>query len=96
MTDDNPLCYLNTTAKLGVLDQRWAAQLALFNFTIRYRPGKQNQAADALSRLPLGETPPEREEDGEVGINSVWACSTAIPGELSRFRTPSSTPSVMY
>lgn len=52
ITDNNPLSYLQTSAKLGAVEQRWAAQLAQFNFTIEYRSGKLNQAADALSRLP--------------------------------------------
>lgn len=46
------LTYLQTSAKLGAAEQRWAAQLAQFDFTIEYRSGKLNQAADALSRLP--------------------------------------------
>lgn len=49
-TDNNPLSHLST-AKLGALEQRWAAQLAAFDFEIRYRPGKSNANADALSRL---------------------------------------------
>ena len=45
------------TAKLGALEQRWAAELALFDFGIKYRPGRNNPA-DALSRYPAdqGET----------------------------------------
>nr|XP_043898190.1 uncharacterized protein LOC122779681 [Solea senegalensis] len=49
-TDNNPLSHLSS-AKLGALEQRWAAQLASFNFEIRYRSGKSNTNADALSRL---------------------------------------------
>jgi transposase InsO family protein len=49
-TDNNPLVHFRT-APLGALEQRWAAQLAQFNFTVRYQPGKMNPA-DALSRLP--------------------------------------------
>ena len=51
ITDNNPLTYLRS-AKLGALEQRWAAQLAQFNFEIKYRPGKVNPA-DALSRMPF-------------------------------------------
>ena len=32
---------------------RWSLALQPFNFTIRYRKGKDNQNADALSRLPI-------------------------------------------
>ena len=50
-TDNNPLKYLDN-AKLGAVEQRWAAQLAMFNYSIKYRPGKENMNADALSRMP--------------------------------------------
>ena len=43
--------HLNS-AKLGSLEQRWAARLASFQFEIKYRPGRINQSADALSRFP--------------------------------------------
>ena len=52
MTDNNPLSHLQT-AKLGAIEQRWAAELALFDLEIKYRPGKQNTNADALSRFPI-------------------------------------------
>ncbi|CAL9687717.1 unnamed protein product [Knipowitschia caucasica] len=48
-TDNNPLSHLQT-AKLGATEQRWAAQLATFDFEIRYRSGRSNKNADALSR----------------------------------------------
>uniref|UniRef100_A0A3B3IF94 Gypsy retrotransposon integrase-like protein 1 n=1 Tax=Oryzias latipes TaxID=8090 RepID=A0A3B3IF94_ORYLA len=48
-TDNNPLSYLST-AKLGAMEQRWAAQLAAFDLEIRYRSGRSNRNADALSR----------------------------------------------
>lgn len=52
MTDNNPLCYLLSSAKLGAVEQRWTAQLAKYNFEIKYRTWKTKQAADALSSLP--------------------------------------------
>ena len=51
-TDNNPLRHLQT-AKLGALEQRWASQLASFNYTLEYRPGRSNGNADALSRQYL-------------------------------------------
>ena len=33
------------------MEQRWAAELASFNFKIEYRAGKHNTNADALSRV---------------------------------------------
>ena len=51
LTDNNPLSYLET-CKLSAADLRWVSELSSFNFKIKYRPGKKNQAADALSRNP--------------------------------------------
>ena len=53
-TDNNPLTYILTTAKLDATGQRWIASLANYNFTIQYHSGKQNIDADALSRIPWG------------------------------------------
>lgn len=52
-TDNNPLTYVLTTAKLNATGHRWVSELADFNFTIKYRPGKKNADADGLSCLPL-------------------------------------------
>lgn len=48
-TDNNPLSHL-VSAKLAATEQRWAAQMASFDFELKYRSGKCNQNADALSR----------------------------------------------
>ena len=48
-TDNNPLTYILTTAKLDAAGQRWVASLANYNFKIFYRSGKLNVEADALS-----------------------------------------------
>ncbi|KAG1952465.1 interleukin-1 receptor accessory protein-like 1-A [Pimephales promelas] len=48
-TDNNPLSHLSS-AKLGATEQRWAAQLASFDFEVKYRSGRSNKNADALSR----------------------------------------------
>ena len=52
-TDNNPLTYVLASAKLNVVGQRWVNDLADFNFTIRYKPGKENIDADFLSRKPI-------------------------------------------
>jgi transposase InsO family protein len=52
LTDNNPLTYVNTTAKLDATGHRWIAALANYDLTISYRPGRNNGDADALSRRP--------------------------------------------
>ena len=51
-TDNNPLTYVLTTAKLDATGQRWIASLANYDFRIFYRSGKLNIDADSLSRIP--------------------------------------------
>lgn len=51
-TDNNPLTYILTTAKLDATGQRWVSALSTFNFEISYNLGK-NVDADALSSYPL-------------------------------------------
>ena len=52
-TDNNPLTYVLTTARLNATGLRWIGELADFNFNIRCRPGELNGDADARSRLPV-------------------------------------------
>uniref|UniRef100_A0A3B1IUI3 Gypsy retrotransposon integrase-like protein 1 n=3 Tax=Astyanax mexicanus TaxID=7994 RepID=A0A3B1IUI3_ASTMX len=49
-TDNNPLTYVLTTAKLNATGQRWLAALSTYDFGIQYRPGRENIDADLLSR----------------------------------------------
>ena len=48
-TDNNPLTYVLTSAKLNTTGLRWVGELADFNFEIWYRPGKLNADAHSLS-----------------------------------------------
>lgn len=80
-TDNNPLSYLET-ARLGATEHRWAAELALFDLQIRYRPGTANRNADALSRLP-GVEPLE---SVAATVDQVSALPTRTPGDLRRLQ----------
>ena len=55
-TDNNPLTYILTTAKLDATGQRWVASLANYNFKIFYRSGKLNVEVDALLCIPWEST----------------------------------------
>ena len=50
-TDNNPLTYVMTMAKLDATTQRWVAVLASYTFKVFYQSGKQNIEADALSHM---------------------------------------------
>lgn len=52
-TDNNPLTYILSTARLNAVGRRWVGELADFQFDIKYRPGKMNADADMLSRYPV-------------------------------------------
>lgn len=52
-TDNNPLTYIMSTAKLNAVGHRWVGELSDFHFEIKYRPSPANVDADTLSRLPL-------------------------------------------
>lgn len=62
-TDNNPLTYVLSTAKLSAVGHRWLAALSAYDFDIQYRPGKFNVDADLLSRCM-----PEEEESEWVTI----------------------------
>ena len=52
ITDNNPLTYVMSSAKLDATGQRWVANLSVYDFEIRYCPGKNLNDADSLSRRP--------------------------------------------
>jgi hypothetical protein len=47
-TDNNPLTYVLSSAKLDATTQRWIAALPSYNFEIKYRPGVNNADAAFL------------------------------------------------
>ena len=61
-TDNNPLTYILTSAKLDAIGQRWVATLSIYDFQIFYRSGKSNKNADALSRIPWEQSDANRSE----------------------------------
>ena len=89
-TDNNPLSHPQS-AKLGAMEQRWAAELALFNFKMKYRPGRANGNADALSRVARGNHEkgiPHADDLAEIQLENISATqSTPVPVELRELVT---------
>ena len=69
-TDNNPLAYIKGS-KLGVAQIRWLSELALFDFNIKYRTGKSNQAADALSHCPKSSLDMSSDRGGEEEYETI-------------------------
>ena len=79
-TDNNPLAYIQES-KLGASQIRWLSELALFDFTIKYRTGPSNRAADALSRHPFNpscDVDSESTDSDEVEVISYSATSNEV------------------
>ena len=64
LTDNNPLTYVHTS-HLGTAQIQWLSDLMLFDFEIKYRAGRTNQAADALSQQPENPDSSLELSDGE-------------------------------
>ena len=69
-TDNNPLTYVMTSAKLNATGMRWVNELSSYDFTLKYRPGKSSGDADGLSRNPLS-CPDDGSPDCVVGDCSL-------------------------
>ena len=82
-TDNNPLTYILTTAKLDATEQRWVASLANYNFKLFYKSEKLNVEADALSHIPWENTQVEHMEPLIVKtlLQSKLESETSLPNE---------------
>ena len=70
LTDNNPLTYI-CTSHLGAAQIQWLSDLALFDFEIKYRAGKTNQAADALSQRPENPDSTSESSDDEEEWDTI-------------------------
>ena len=83
ITDNNPLTYLMTKTKLPALEQRWANALACFNFVFKYRPGKQNGGADALSRIDRPDEEQHSDSDQQCNeLTKSWGLPLQLQNEI--------------
>ena len=82
-TDNNPLSHLQTSSKLGATEMHWSTDLAQIDYVIKYRSGKSNASADALSRKEdHGKQEPTRAHIEEVCIQPDSSKSTTVPRNL--------------
>ena len=82
-TDNNPLTYVLTSAKLDACGQRWVAKLANYNFSIRYRCGVSNTEADALSRIKWPEALSEN-IDIDNGCMDTHVINAILTGAVTK------------
>ena len=80
-TDNNPLTYILTTAKLDATGHRLVAALSNYTFSITYRPGKNNKDADASSRIKWPEAV-------DISSQSVHAVCDGGAGTTWQNRNP--------
>ncbi|CAH8582717.1 unnamed protein product [Dicrocoelium dendriticum] len=73
-TDHAALTSLLTRGTNGIRPlriHRWYARLLTYDFQIKFRPGRENQVADGLSRLPLNETENNEDDNERLLVSSL-------------------------
>ena len=88
-TDNNPLTYVFSTAKLDVCSHSWIARLANYKFNIHYRSGISNVDADALSRIqwPSILSDPDIVNFETIGTQSIKAICNSSRISYSYYET---------
>ena len=79
-TDNNPLTYILTTAKLDATGHRWVAALSNYTFNISYKPGRNITDADALSRIKWPEAV-------DISSHSVHAVCEGVQAPHGKIET---------
>ena len=77
-TDNNPLTYILTTAKLDATGHRWVVALSNYTFSISYKPGRNNTDADASSRIKW----PEAVDISSQSVHAVCEGVQAPHGKI--------------
>lgn len=80
-SDNNPLTYVLSTAKLNATGCRWGAELADFHVTVKYRPGRENVDADSLSRMPVDMETFMRECSEELAYDVIGAATQKVENQ---------------
>ncbi len=86
-TDNNPLTYVLSTAKLSATGHRWLAALSTYNFSLQYKPGSHNIDADVLSRYPYGSSHDSGwKEIPKYGVEAICQLAVTEESEESSLR----------
>ena len=91
MTDHKPVLSLfdenrSVPALASSRIQRWALTLAAYQYTIKYRPGKDSFCADALSRLPMEATDNDQMEEEKI-LAIDYLTTTLVTAKDIRLKT---------
>ena len=79
-TDNNPLMYILTSAKLDAVGQCWVLVFANYNFQLHCKTGKSNIEADALSQLPWQKAKSECQDLDYLTVKAIIeGCTTEMP-----------------
>lgn len=87
-TDNKPLTYVLTSAKLNATGHRWLAALATYDFNIQYRPGKTNTDADLLSRKFEDEDEAEAYKWKDIPVSGVKSICQQVMSQVSMEANP--------
>ena len=83
-TDNNPLTYVLTSAKLDACGQWWVAKLANYIFTIRYKCGQSNVEADALSRISWPDVLSDEDIDVDLECMDAHVVNAVLTGTKTK------------
>ena len=90
-TDNNPLTYVFTSAKLNATGLRWVGELSEFEFEIKYRPGRLNADADTLSRMPHNMEEYIKSCTEKISLDEMKATASALREQEAGHTTWAST-----
>ena len=87
VTDNDPLTYILTSAKLDATWQRWVAALSSYNFDLTHRSEMKNADGDGLSRLPRPDNMEINTDNSRTNSDNVTMDSVGIKTDRDRPRT---------
>ena len=79
-TDNNPIMYILTSARLDAVGQHQVAALANYNFQLYYKTAKLNIEVDALSQIPWHKIKSDHQDLDHLTVKAMLGgCTTEPP-----------------